>query len=176
MTPKAHTMCIGIKLGSRANKYQRWPLKRNEDVLERWYPNLGSSNLLTPTSTNSPQFLFFRIMILLCGWRGSGRVSNASSPSWRRISREKDLTALLHEDKIKEIFDEDDLLFFKFVLVEQAGYNLRHKIAHSLIFFGEYTINYMHLLILLLLKIGKYDFKKAEKSQWTENEYVWRKK
>jgi len=45
-------------------------------------------------------------------------------------------------------------------LVEKAGYNLRHKVAHSLIFFGEYRINYMHLLILMLLKIGKFDFAK----------------
>jgi len=48
--------------------------------------------------------------------------------------------------------------FLKFLLVEKAGYNLRHKVAHSLMLFQEYNINYMHLLILAILKLGKYDF------------------
>jgi hypothetical protein len=84
----------------------------------------------------------------------------------RTITREKDIHALLYEDSIKQLFDEDDLLFFKFLLVEKAGFNLRHKIAHALMFFPEYNISYMHLLILALLRIGKYDFvrQKGEKS------------
>lgn len=80
----------------------------------------------------------------------------------RNIAREKDIHALLYEEPIKKLFDEDDLLFFKFLLVEKAGYNLRHKIAHSLMLFQEYSINYMHLLTLALLKLGKYDFAKKE--------------
>lgn len=80
----------------------------------------------------------------------------------RSITREKDIHALLYEESIKRLFDEDDLLFFKFLLVEKAGYNLRHKVAHSLMLFQEYSINYMHLLILALLRLGKYDFVKQE--------------
>lgn len=80
----------------------------------------------------------------------------------RNIVKEKDIHALLYEEPIKKLFDEDDLLFFKFLLVEKAGYNLRHKIAHSLMLFQEYSINYMHLLILALLRLGKYDFVKKE--------------
>jgi len=84
----------------------------------------------------------------------------------RNIAREKDIHALLYEEPIKELFDEDDLLFFRFLLVEKAGYNLRNKIAHSLMLFQEYNILYMHLLILALLKLGKYDFvKKKDTSQ-----------
>ena len=80
----------------------------------------------------------------------------------RGIAREKDIHALLYEEPTKRLFDEDDLLFFKFLLVEKAGYNLRHRVAHSLMLFQEYSINYMHLLILALLKLGKYDFVKKE--------------
>jgi hypothetical protein len=80
----------------------------------------------------------------------------------RNVTREKDIHALLYEDSIKKLFDEDDLLFFKFLLVEKTGYNLRHKVAHSLMLFQEYNISYMHLLILALLRIGKYDFVKKE--------------
>jgi len=75
--------------------------------------------------------------------------------------REKDINWLLREDPIKKLFDEDDLLFFKFVLVEKAGLNLRHKIAHCLIDYSEYNITYMHLLLLVLFRLGRYDFVKV---------------
>jgi hypothetical protein len=74
------------------------------------------------------------------------------------IAQEKDIHTLLEEDPVKKLFDEDDLLFFRFLLIEKAGYNLRHKVAHSLMYFDEYSIEYMNLLILCLLKLGKYDF------------------
>ena len=72
------------------------------------------------------------------------------------IIREKDINALLHEQKMNELFDEDDLILLKFLLVEKAGYNLRHNIAHSLATYIDYNINYMNLLILVLLRLGKY--------------------
>lgn len=96
----------------------------------------------------------------LCNYSGITTFFQKEDKQGRTIYREKDLNALLHEEKMKELFDEDDLLFFRYVLVEKAGYNLRHKIAHSLILFGEYQINYIHLLILALLKIGKFVFSK----------------
>ena len=74
----------------------------------------------------------------------------------RNIVHEKDINALLYEDTIKKLFDEDDLLFFKFLLIEKSGYNLRNKIAHSLMSFQEYDCDYMHLVILALLRLGKY--------------------
>lgn len=72
------------------------------------------------------------------------------------ITLEKDINALLHEQKINELLDDDDLILLKFLLVEKAGYNLRHNIAHSLMTFEHYNINFMHLLILALLRLGKY--------------------
>jgi len=87
----------------------------------------------------------------------------------KSIYYEKELNALLYEKKMSELFDEDDLLLFKFVLVEKAGYNLRHKIAHSLMLSVEYQINYIHLLLLLLLKIGSYDLKITKKTETKES-------
>jgi len=87
----------------------------------------------------------------------------------RNIVREKDIHALLHEEVIQQIIDKDDLLFFKFLLVEKAGLNLRHKIAHSLIRFEEYSIEYMNLLFLALLRVGKYDLVRKEDSLKNEN-------
>jgi len=88
----------------------------------------------------------------------------------RNITREKDIHALLYEEPIKKLFDKNDLLFFKFLLVEKAGYNLRHKVAHSLMSFQEYNINYIHLLILALLRLGKYDFVKKDEATSPNNE------
>lgn len=70
--------------------------------------------------------------------------------------KEKDLHALIYEDVMKELFSEDDLLFFKFVLVEQVGYNLRNNVAHALMFPQEYSRYKAHLLIIMLLRLGKY--------------------
>jgi hypothetical protein len=78
----------------------------------------------------------------------------------RSVSREKDIHALLYEDKVADLFDKNDLLFFKFLLIEKAGFNLRHKVAHSLMMFQEYGVNQMCLLLLALLRLGKYDFVK----------------
>jgi hypothetical protein len=96
----------------------------------------------------------------LCNYSGISTFYQTTDKQGRIISREKDLNALLHEEKLNDLFDEDDLLFFKFVLVEKGGYNLRHKIAHSLMLFQEYHINFMQLLLLMLLRIGKFDIKK----------------
>lgn len=98
----------------------------------------------------------------ICQFSGITTFYLTKDSKGRSIAREKDIHALLYEEPIKRLFDEDGLLFFKFLLVEKAGYNLRHKIAHSLMLFKEYNINYMHLLILALLRLGKYDFVKKE--------------
>ena len=80
----------------------------------------------------------------------------------RVIAREKDINALLREEKLKELFTEDELMFFKFLLVEKAGYNIRHKIAHSLMDDNEYQMGIFHLLLLMMLRLGKYDFGSEE--------------
>lgn len=87
----------------------------------------------------------------------------------KSITHEKELNALLYEKRMSELFDPDDLLLFKFVLIEKAGYNLRHRIAHSLMLNIEYQINYIHLLMLLLLKIGSYNLKAVKKKEVKES-------
>ena len=75
----------------------------------------------------------------------------------RQISREKDLNALLHEDDLKGLINQDDLTFFKFLLVEHAGYNLRNKIAHCLMVSPRsYSRDYAILLIVAILRLAKY--------------------
>ena len=94
----------------------------------------------------------------LCRLAGISTSRQRTDRAKRNIVREKDIAALLNDDAIKKLFDEDDLLFFKFLLIEQTGFCLRHRIAHSLIPPKEYHMDYMHLVILALLRLGKYDF------------------
>ena len=94
--------------------------------------------------------------------------SKADKKHGKRITYEKELNALLNEKRISELFDPDDLLLFKFVLIEKTGYNLRHKIAHSLMLNAEYQVHYMHLLILILLKLGSYSLTITRKTNVEE--------
>jgi len=96
----------------------------------------------------------------ICQFSGVTTFFTTKDKKGRNITGEKNIHTLLYEEKFKELFDEDDLLFFKFLLVEKAGYNLRPRVAHSLMLYQEYSIEYMHLLIIALLRLGKYDFVK----------------
>lgn len=71
--------------------------------------------------------------------------------------QEKLIDELLREELILEKFSQDEVLFFKFVLIEKGGYNLRNRVAHSLMIYPEYGIDLIHYLILILLRLGKYD-------------------
>lgn len=101
----------------------------------------------------------------LCQLSGVTTSRHKQDNSGRNIAQEKDIDALLREDLIQKLFDEDDLLFFKFLLVEKCGYNLRHKIAHTLLPFQTYNWHYMNLMILALLRLGKYDFVQENEEQ-----------
>ena len=88
----------------------------------------------------------------------------------KRITYEKELNALLNEKRISELFDADDLLLFKFVLIEKAGYNLRHRTAHSLMLSAEYQAHYINLLIIILLKLGSYQLTITKKAEAEEKD------
>jgi len=94
----------------------------------------------------------------ICEFKGITTFELKTDRKGRTISQEKDIHKLLYEPEIANFIDKDDLLFFKFLLVEKAGYNLRHRVAHSLMTFNEYHINLMNLLIMAVLKFGKYNF------------------
>lgn len=75
----------------------------------------------------------------------------------RTTTEEKDVGALLYDENVGSLFDENELFFFRFLLVEKSGYNLRARIAHSLMLAADYHLDYMHLMVLALLKLAKYD-------------------
>lgn len=98
----------------------------------------------------------------LCEHHGITTFFQTQDNERRIVYREKDLNALFHEQKLKDLLGEDDLLLFKFVLVEKAGYNLRHRIAHSLMFHAEYSLSLMNLLVVIVLRLGRLDLWKEK--------------
>lgn len=74
----------------------------------------------------------------------------------REITREKDIHSLLYEKKVVELLPDSDLYFLRYVLVEKMGFNLRHKVAHSLLRRNEYVLEYIQLLILCLLRLANF--------------------
>lgn len=73
-----------------------------------------------------------------------------------KIYEEKSINALLYDERITRLFDDDELLLLKFVLIEKHGYNLRNKVAHSLVNYTDYNLNFASLLLLILLKLGQF--------------------
>jgi hypothetical protein len=93
----------------------------------------------------------------ICEFKGITTFELKPDKKGRIISQEKDIHKLLYEPELAELIVQDDLLFFKFLLIEKAGYNLRHRVAHSLMTFNEYNLDLMNLLIIATLKLGKYN-------------------
>jgi len=75
---------------------------------------------------------------------------------------EKDLNGLLRDENIKYLFDSDEVLFFKFLFIEQEGFNLRNKVAHSLLLEFEYNFDLINLLFIALLRVLKISFVKND--------------
>jgi len=73
------------------------------------------------------------------------------------LTEEKYVGKLLDTEDAKRIFSGDDLLFLQFLLTEDTGYDLRNRIAHCLLLPDDYSICYMHLLFLALLRLSTYD-------------------
>ncbi len=74
-----------------------------------------------------------------------------------RITREKDLNMLLYEKQLKDLINPSDLLFFKVLFVEQSGYNIRNKVAHSLMRTVDYSFDLLEVILIAILRLSKYN-------------------
>lgn len=70
--------------------------------------------------------------------------------------REKFLHELIYDDKVLEILGQDDVIFFRY-LYTKNGLDLRNRIAHSFMILDEYNLNWVHLVIMSFLRLGRYD-------------------
>lgn len=131
--------------------------------------------LLNP-ATNHPNFILTIDSLILkleglvrdlCEFSGITTFYTTKDNKGRNLVKEKDINALLYDEDIKKLLDEDELLFLRYLLIEKAGLNLRNKIAHSLVNIHDYNFESMGLLMLALLRLARYDFvsKNDEKGQ-----------
>ncbi len=95
----------------------------------------------------------------ICRLSGVSTVEVKEDRNGNTMSTEKDLHALLYEPTVAQLFDKTDLLFLRHLLVEHAGYCIRHKVAHSQMALGEYRLKTIHYLLLALLRISRYDLR-----------------
>lgn len=75
-------------------------------------------------------------------------------------TKEKDINALLRDEDLKKLFELEEINFFKYLLIEKIGLNLRNNIAHCFLLPPYYEVEYMYYLIIVILIIGKYDYVK----------------
>jgi hypothetical protein len=73
--------------------------------------------------------------------------------------QEANINQILEIEGLKTYFNEDDFLLFKYLLINDAGLNLRNNIAHCFYSQSDYTRTKMHLLLAALLRIAKFNFK-----------------
>ena len=68
----------------------------------------------------------------------------------------------IYKPQVAGVLDADDLLFLRYLLVEKAGLNLRHRVAHALLGAAEYSAPLAHLLFLAVLRLGRYSIDDRE--------------
>lgn len=76
-------------------------------------------------------------------------------------TREMYIEEIMESPKIQEYFNQEDVLLFKYVLLGQ-GMNLRNNIAHCFFKYPDYNYLQIHLLILCILRLGKYHMKQSD--------------
>jgi len=95
----------------------------------------------------------------ICELRGISTFFQIDDIKGRIITKEKDINALLREDAIKNILSKDDLMLLQFLLVDKVGWNLRNRVAHTLIRNADdYGLQQMLLLIMVILKLAKNEY------------------
>lgn len=105
----------------------------------------------------------------ICGLRGVTTFFQTEDSKGRSIVKEKDINTLLREDVLKQTFSKDDMMLFQFLLIEKAGWNLRNKVAHTLIrSANDYDLGQMLLLIVVILKLSKNEYAPIPKTKQTK--------
>ena len=77
-------------------------------------------------------------------------------------TRQRYIEEIVTNEKFKEFLNDDDITFILYVLTNK-GMNIRNNIAHSFYKYENYSESLVILLITVLLRLSKFDFKKEEK-------------
>lgn len=83
----------------------------------------------------------------------------------KSITYEKDLNNFLNDDFAEAIFGKDLVLLMRYLLTEPIGHNLRNNVGHCLIQKENYSLLNLHLLFLILLRLGNYKLETVKNKQ-----------
>jgi|GEM_PF-1525058 len=78
------------------------------------------------------------------------------------VIREMFIEELLGTEEIQKLFSEDDRLLFRYVFVSKYGLNLRNQVAHSFMLPHHYTFDKVLLVLMAILRLGKYEINAKE--------------
>lgn len=78
---------------------------------------------------------------------------------WNNINK------YLSDSSLTDIIDENELQFFRYFLIDRR--NLRNRVAHCMMFKGEYGIQNIIMLLFVVLRLSKY-LQLKEQSDKTE--------
>jgi hypothetical protein len=137
----SYTKLVESGVNSLFNEMQRWKDDQNYE------PNFVSAtdSLVLKIEYFLREFCYFLDIVTF-----------KERPNQETIIMEKTLDDLLNDLDGK--LSADDHFFFKFVLTEKAGYNLRNKIAHGLMDDIEYSLQYPLFAMIIILKLANYQF------------------
>ncbi len=95
----------------------------------------------------------------ICELKGVTTFFQSEDSKGRSIIKEKDINTLLRDETIKSTLSKDDLMLLQFLLVDKAGWNLRNRVAHTLIRESDgYGLANILLLIVVILKLAKNEY------------------
>jgi len=90
----------------------------------------------------------------ICQLNGIETIYTTRDRKGRILTFEKYIQQLIYDPKLIDILGVSTVTFLKVLLVEKLGYNLRHKIAHSLMNLEGYDLSIGHLLLIAILRLS----------------------
>jgi hypothetical protein len=69
---------------------------------------------------------------------------------------------LLTEPELIKLIGEDDIFYLRYIFTEKGGLNFRNKVAHSLLTYEQYSIGYLMLIFVAILRLGRFKLKPKE--------------
>jgi hypothetical protein len=123
------------------------------------FQNQGPNDSRAASASRVPALdsLILKLEGLLREWANSHGIRSWQMRTDRNgeaVFGERDLNSLLYDSALAGLLTEPNLTFFRFLLVEQAGYNLRNRVAHALLLsHSEYTADYTVMALFALLRL-----------------------
>jgi len=140
---------------SMKNFFSQYDFFDNDNLL---FLENGFKKYLEGDYVASIHILTFRFEAILRGVLYSLGVATSSTREGK--TQEKPLDVILSEEKIRAGLGEDIVTFLDWFLIDKLGFNLRHKVAHSLLEYEHFRKDTNLLVIYTLLLFTRFSLKR----------------